>query len=366
MRVLFWCLTFWPNIGGLEVLASKLLPSLRQRGYDFLVVAPRNYTDLPDGENYEGIPVRRLAFQTPLPSGVDHVLEVRRQVIDLKRRFAPDLIHVNGIGGPSDFFHLTTIQAHKSPVVVTLHNPWPVLADGMAAATLRQADWVVGVSTSILERARRLAPEVDSRSSVIYNAVPCPALAPQPLPILDPRLLSVGRLVYEKGLDIAIRAFRMILERFPRARLTIAGDGPLRSELQQQAACDGIDHAVDFIGWVVPDAVAALMNEHTLVLMPSREEPFGLVALQAALMSRPIVATRVGGLPEVVTHGETGYLVESEDPASLADAASLLLSRPELAQKLGRAARSRALVVFGWEEQVGNYDALYRKIAQPC
>jgi glycogen(starch) synthase len=366
MRVLFWSLTFWPNIGGLEVLTSKLLPSLRQRGYEFLVVAPKNYTDLPDSEEYEGIPIRRLAFQAPVRPGIDQVFALRQEVVALKRRFTPDLIHINGIGGPSDFFHLTTMQAHKAPVVVTLHNPWPLLADGIATETLLKADWVVGVSTSILERARRLASEINFHSSVIYNALPSPGLAPQPLPFFQPRLLCVGRLAYEKGVDIAIRAFRMILERFPRARLTIAGDGPLRSELVQQAASVGVDHAVDFIGWVVPDAVAALLNQHTLVLMPSREEPFGLVALQAALMSRPIVATRVGGLPEVVLHAKTGYLVDSEDAASMADAALLLLSRPELAKKLGRAARSRAQVVFGWEEQVDKYDTLYRKIAQQC
>jgi glycogen(starch) synthase len=153
------------------------------------------------------------------------------------------------------------------------------------------------------------------------------------------------------------------LKRFPQARLTIAGDGPSRSELVRQAAHQGIDHAVDFLGWVLPEKVPELINEHTLVLMPSREEPFGLVALQAALMSRPIVATRVGGLPEVVVHGETGFLVETEDAASLADAAAHLLSEPRLAEKFGRTARQRAQTVFGWEKHVGSYDALYRKLS---
>ena len=84
----------------------------------------------------------------------------------------------------------------------------------------------------------------------------------------------------------------------------------------------------------MPERVPELINEHTLVLMPSREEPFGLVALQAAWMSRPVVATRVGGLPEVVAHRETGFLVETEDAASLADAAAHLLSEPRLAEKV--------------------------------
>jgi glycogen(starch) synthase len=364
MRVLFWSLTFWPNIGGLEVLSSRLLPSLRRHGHEFLVVAPKNYTDLPDEECYLGIPIRRLAFQTAVPSGIDHIVEVRQQVVAVKRSFAPDLIHINGVGEASDFFHLTTTQAHKAPVLVTLHNPWLSQADAIVAQTLRQAAWVVGVSASILERACQLAPEIGRRSSVIYNAVPAPVLAPQPLPFCAPRLLCLGRLAPEKGMDVVISAFRMLVERFPQVRLTIAGDGPLRSDLERQAVHDGIHHAVDFIGWVVPEKVSELINKHTLVLMPSREEPFGLVALQSALMSRPIVATRVGGLPEVVAHGETGFLVESEDAVSLADAAALLLSRPDLAEKFGQAARRRAQAVFGWEQQVSSYDALYRKLAR--
>jgi glycogen(starch) synthase len=363
MRVLFWSLAFWPNIGGLEVLSSKLIPSLRRHGHEFLVVAPKNYTGLRDQECYRGIAISRLAFQSPVPSGIDHIAGVRQKVVALKRRFAPELIHINGVGEASDFFHLTTTGAHKAPVLVTLHNPWLSQAERMVAQTLGQADWVVGVSTSILERARHLVPEISPRSSVIYNAVPRPVLAPQPLPSVHPRLLCLGRLAPEKGMDIAISAFCLLLERFPEARLTIAGDGPSRPDLVRQVAHQGIDHAVDFLGWVLPERVPELINEHTLVLMPSREEPFGLVALQAAWMSRPVVATRVGGLPEVVAHRETGFLVETEDAASLADAAAHLLSEPRLAEKFGRTARQRAQNLFGWEKHVGSYDALYRKLS---
>jgi glycogen(starch) synthase len=361
MRVLFWSLTFWPTIGGLEVLSSKLLPSLRQRGYEFLVVTPKNHTDLPDEEHYQGIPIRRLGFQSPLPSGIDHLVEVRRQFVTAKRRFAPDLIHINGVGA-MDFFHLSTAQAHKAPMVVTLHNPWPSRTDMIVAQTLRAADWVVGVSAAILERAHRLAPEVRPCSSVIYNAVPPPLPPPRPLPFVQPRLLCLGRLAPEKGMDVAIRAFRLILERFPRARLTIAGDGPLRFELEEQALRDEVRHAVDFMGWVLPEKVLSLINDHTMVLMPSREEPFGLVALEAALMARPVVATRVGGLPEIVVHEQTGLLVEKDDRQSLAEAAALLLSKPEIAAQFGHAARHRAQELFSWEQHIAAYDALYRQI----
>jgi glycosyltransferase involved in cell wall biosynthesis len=104
------------------------------------------------------------------------------------------------------------------------------------------------------------------------------------------------------------------------------------------------------------------MNTATLVLIPSRRESFCLVALEAALMARPLVATRVGGLPEVVVHQQTGLLVEREDVRGIADAVSFLLERPETAAQMGKAARLRAREVFSWDRCVDAYDTLYRRL----
>jgi glycogen(starch) synthase len=124
-----------------------------------------------------------------------------------------------------------------------------------------------------------------------------------------------------------------------------------------------IYHAVQFIGWVAPDKVTALINTSTIVLMPSRQDSLPLVALEAALLARPIVATRVGGLPEVVLHRETGLLVEKEDIIGLADAVNWLLAHPAAAISMGQAARGRVETEFGWERHVAAYDGLYRNLA---
>jgi len=106
------------------------------------------------------------------------------------------------------------------------------------------------------------------------------------------------------------------------------------------------------------------MNTSTVVVMPSRRGAFGLVALQAALMARPIVATRVGGLPEVVVHQHTGLLVEKEDSRALAEAIARLLEQPESAIRIGQTARQRAQKLFGWNRCVDAYAALCRKLTQ--
>ena len=364
MRILFWSLNFWPNIGGIEVLAAKLVPALRDRGHEFLVVAPQTPPELPERAQYRDIPILRLAFQnTVTPATVDHVVAIREKVIALKRDFQPDLVHINGVG-PADLYHLTTSHAHRAPLLVTLHGAWEPHNNTIVRHTLRAADWVTGCSAAILDLGQQLVPDIATHSSIIHNGIDVPSRAPEPLVFGAPRIVYLGRLAPEKGIDLALTAFAHVVARFPKARLMIVGDGPLRSALSQQACDLGIDHAVDFIGWVAPDSVPDLLNGSTMVVMPSRHDSLPLAALEAALMARPIVATRVGGLPEVVVHGETGLLVESENSDALAEASLFLLNNPETARKLGGAARDRAQKLFNWERHVNAYDALYRNLTQ--
>jgi glycogen(starch) synthase len=100
------------------------------------------------------------------------------------------------------------------------------------------------------------------------------------------------------------------------------------------------------------------------MLMPSRRDSLPLVALEAALMARPLVATRVGGLPEIVVHEQTGILVEPEHADDLARALTLLLEHPDVAERIGHAARRHVLKTFGFERQVEAYDMLYQRLTR--
>jgi len=159
-------------------------------------------------------------------------------------------------------------------------------------------------------------------------------------------------------------ALASIVERFPQVRLILAGDGTVRQALERQIAELGLVDHVEFRGWIAPDEVPALMNEATIVVLPSRWEGLPSVALQAAMMARPIVATRVGGIPEVVVHRETGLLVEPEDVSALAAAIAFLLMSPEIAVEMGSTGRRRVQEVFGWDKCVGEYEDLYRQLAR--
>jgi glycogen(starch) synthase len=364
-RVLYWTEAFFPYMGGTEVLGASLIAGLRQRGYDFAVVTSHAHLELPDQEEHDGVPVHRFPFRAAA-TGRDagRFLEILHRVSALKRAFAPDLIHVNA-AGPSLFFHLRSANAHPAPWLFTPSAPLTDQATGrdtILGEAFRSADWVACLSAAQMSTIRRLAPETVDRSSVIYCGLEAPPGFPAPLPLEEPRVLCLGRHVRDKGFDVALSAFAKLTDRFPRVRLILIGEGPARSDLEEQAAALGIANAVEFLGRV-PE-VSPFLNAATLVLMPSRwEETFGLVALEAALMARPVVATRVGALPEVVLHGRTGLVVEKEDHAALAEAMAFLLEHPETAQRMGQAARERALETFSLRRSVDAYEALYRELA---
>ena len=363
MRVLFWTELFWPSIGGAEIFSSKLVCSLRDRGHEVIVVTGRNSDDLPAKDTYKGIPVYRFPFVTALMDrDLDQVMAIRQQVSELKKTFAPALVHIHNCG-PSVLFNLETVKAYPTRVVVTLivEIVKELGSTELLRRVLLSADWVTCKTATMLEQARQLTPEIGCRSSIIYNGVNIPTLVPEPLPIRRPRVLCLGRLDRQKGFDLAVEAWPSIVARFPEARLTIAGDGPERPTLERRIAELDLAQTIELIGWVAPDSVPSLMNSAGIVCMPSRWEGFPSVGLQAAVMARPIVATRVGGLPDIVADRETGFIVEPEDSKALGKAITSLLKDAELAIEMGKAGRRRVQKLFSWEECIDRYDALYRQ-----
>ena len=365
MRILYWTPEFYPEIGGIEELSRRFLPVFQKLDYEFLVVAAHGRQRLPDVTSFNGIPVHRFQFREALGKrDCGAILAHQQRIVQLKQSFNPHLVHLH-FGDPYGYFHVTTSSAHPAPSLVTLHSivDYPVRHDTLIGRLISQASWVVGVSKASLAEPRRAMPSIIDRSSVIYNGLDLPAPAPEPLDFRQPRILCLGRVVKDKGFDLAVAAFAAVRQKFPTSRLIIAGDGLARPALERQVRALDLTETVEFLGWVDPDRVPGLINTATVVVVPSRfQEPFPLVALQAAQMARPVVATRTGGLPESVAHGETGLVVDREDPHQLADAVNFLLAHPEVAAAYGQAARARVQAVFSPTRYVAAYDSLYKRL----
>ena len=173
---------------------------------------------------------------------------------------------------------------------------------------------------------------------------------------------NVGRLAPQKGQRHLVAAMPVLLERVPRAHAVIAGGGDLEDYLRDLAVELGVAERVHVLG--PRRDVPALMHAMDVFAMPSIWEGFGLVLLEAMAAGRPIVASRVATIPEVVAEGESGLLVPAGDPFALADALARLADDPALARDMGEAGRERLRRNFSLEKMVGDTELLYRELVE--
>jgi glycosyltransferase involved in cell wall biosynthesis len=168
---------------------------------------------------------------------------------------------------------------------------------------------------------------------------------------------TARRLIPVKGIIHLVRAFAVLWSEFPDMRLEIAGDGPERGAIEAEAARLGVADRVTMLGWRAD--LPAVVSSWSVFVLPSIEEGFGIAAAEAMAAGLPVVATNVGGLPELVVDGETGYLVPPADPEALAAGIRRLLLSPEQRSAFGAAGRARVERSFSVENMVGKIEAIY-------
>jgi glycosyltransferase involved in cell wall biosynthesis len=173
----------------------------------------------------------------------------------------------------------------------------------------------------------------------------------------EPCLLCVGRLIPVKGHLVLLRALAQARTRVPGLVLELAGQGPLEPALKSYVRELGLSDAVRFLGFVSP--VQTAIENAAIVVVPSLGEGFGMVALEAMERSRPVIASAVGGLPEIVVDGETGLVVPPGDAEALADAMVALASDLPRAAAMGEAGRRRAIESFTEDRSTSGIEALY-------
>jgi len=368
MKILFCSELFWPYIGGVERMSQRLIADLKQRGHEFTVLTSHDEMKLPDQDDLDGVPVYRYCFRKTLSSANPReFLSVRKQIATRLIDDPPDLVHFYAAG--SNLFYIYPLVVDSGlPVIVTLHNEivqqLSATGDSMLIQVLRQSNWVVACSEAVLRGTLEIVPEIEERSSTIRNGFDLGQFEPGPVPTVPPRLLCLSRLVPQKRVHWAIQAMRNVVDRYPDARLKIAGEGPEQERLEELVANYGLGNIVEFLGSVPPGSVPGLLEQSTALLMPSSHEGLPIAAIEAALVGRPIIATDVGGLSEVVKHGESGELVPPDDSSSFSDAVLRLLSDPPRLVEMGAEARRFATESFGQERHNDEYHRLYERFAR--
>lgn len=379
------------SFGGAEALTRRLRDGLRGRGHEARLFSTAVRS--PRGDLFADDTCRGTAsgFRTALQSWNPWARARLRRVL---REFRPDVVHVRMfltqlspsilplLRGVPSLYHASWYRAvcplgtKVLPDESECREPagLPCLRHGclpvqdwvpLMAQTALWRRWrgVFGAVVANSEACRRLlVADGMAPVQVIHNGVPVVAARP---PLAGPPTLAVaGRLVRQKGIDVLLRAFAMVRARVPGARLLVAGEGPERAALERLTLELGIASAVSMLGYQA-DLGSALAGAWVQAVPSRWSESFGLVAAEAMMRGTAVVASRTGGLPEIVQDGETGRLVPPGDPAALAEALVELLQDRGRAESLGKRGRERALAAFDEAAWIERFVALYESLRRP-
>jgi glycosyltransferase involved in cell wall biosynthesis len=308
-----------------------------------------------------------------LPPEVDVVAFRRRsrlsyltassRAVRAAREFKPDLVHVHSAAA----FGLWALRTRIHPLVVStwgsdvvdFPSNWGRRA--YLRRVLRSADLLTATSQFLASATTQLCPEVAGRLQVVPFGVDIPEhVTPPPDGPLRLCCLKAHKRVY--GLDVLLQAMKSVVAAQPDVQLTLAGEGPLTVSLKDLTQQLGLGNAVSFAGYLDRHAVGRLLQESHVMVMPSLKEAFGVAALEASASARPVVATTVGGIPEVVRDGSTGLLVPPGDAGALAEAIIKLGSDRATLYSLGQAGRKFVRKNFPWRRSLDMMTALYENL----
>lgn len=355
------------GIAGAEAHLLTLLPELAKHGIEprlIILESPsRPMAGLAQRAGAVGVPVHIL----PIYADADPSLVFR--LSRLMHAHGPDILHTHLIH--ADLYGaLAAGLAAVRPLVRTCHNDdrfrrWaPVRA--VSRALGRRFGRVIVISDYLGEFVKRVEGVPPARIERIYYGLdPDEYLRDARADGIrssfdigsDENVIGyVGRLAEQKGVGDLLEAFGYLAPQFPAARLLIVGDGPLRRRLAAQAERVGWGRVI-FAGW--RSDVPAIMQAIDVLVVPSHWEGFGLVTLEAMAARRPVIASRVSALPEIVRDGETGWLVPPGDPRALAAALGKALRDPARARALGQEGRARLETHFTIRRMAADHARVY-------
>lgn len=315
-----------------------------------------------------GVAVHRLDFRGALNPGSLPAF------VRLIRAFQPDVVHTH-LPLAEFYGNLAAALCRVPAVVSTKHSDHalfrrPLVRLGHRLMSAPNSA-VVAVSQHIARFIRTVGVWPGTPLVTIHNGLDVGAvdragdagkvaeLRGELAPLSGQLIGAAGRLAPEKGFDTLISAMPQVLAQLPGARLVIAGAGPGRAGLEGQIEGLGLSRSVQLLG--ARADVATLMHAVRVFVLPSRAEPFGMVLLEAMAARTPVVATAVGGVPEVVLDRQTGHLVPPADARRLADAVIALLGSSDRARSYGEAGRQRVERVFPLERMLAATERLYRQ-----
>ena len=369
----------YASVGGSGIVATELAKSLARRNHQVHLVSTEPPFRLGDYE--AGLVFHRVHTPTyPLFREPQYMLSLANKIVQLSREFSLDIVHAHYAIPHATAAYLAKQILLESPgvkvpkIITTLHGTDITLLGGdpsyseAVAFSIERSDGVTAVSESLKNETYASLPlRRDIR--VIPNFLDCGVYKRRAIPELRARLCPPDR--YDKvvihlsnfrpvkRVEAAIDVFQRIRQRV-RAKLLLVGEGPELNRAMRMAHELNLGCDIEALG--EQEDVVPLLSVSDLFLLPSATESFGLAGLEAMACSVPVVASRVGGLPEVVDDGVTGFLHPPDDLQGMTDSCIALLTDPELHAKSAKASRDRAEEFFCAKRVVPLYEAYYQEV----
>lgn len=366
-------ITGYPTYGGSGVVATELGQELAARGHDvhFITYAPPIRIDL----SHPHIHFHQAAVvQYPLFDHSPYTLSLAVKMLEVFEQESLDILHVHyaiphsvsallarSMAAPRRLPFITTLHGTDITLVGNNHNFLPI-----TRYSIEQSDGVTSISQYLLKRTleefgikRRIEVIPNFVNCELYCRMPDPQLRAEWAPNGEPILMHLSNFRPVKRILDAIETFALVREKMP-AKLVMIGDGPDREAAEELARTRKIDNDVLFLGQ--QNEVMRKLSQADLFLLPSEIESFGLAALEAMACEVPVIATNVGGLPEVVESGVDGFLVEPGDVQGAAKHAIDILSRADRGREMGQLARIHAKKKYCANDVIPMYEEYYAQV----
>jgi len=366
-------ITCYPTYGGSGVVATELGMELAARGHEVHFISyavPTRLNPTSDRIYFHEVEVTSY----PLFDHPPYTLALAVKMAEVAESASLDLLHVHYAIPHSVSALLARSMAapRRLPFITTLHGTDITLVGSdrsylpITRFSIDQSDGVTAISNYLRDQTIK---EFDTKRpiEVIRNFVNCDLYC-RPAdqrrrgewaPNGEPLLMHLSNFRPVKRITDAIEIFALVRQKIP-AKFVLIGDGPDRGAAEHLVRCKKLGHDVFFLG--KQDHIHEFLGLADLFLLPSDLESFGLAALEAMACEVPVVATNVGGVPEVVTDGVDGYLVPPRDVAAAAKCAIQILSRADRGREMGKQARINARKKFCSNDVIPLYEAFYKKI----
>jgi len=364
----------YPTHGGSGVVATELAKALAKRGHDVSIISydlPFRLDEISDNVSYFEVTVEGY----PLMKYFPYTLALASKMVEVIRERNIEILHVHYaiphsiaailakdiLKGERDVKIVTTL--HGTDITLVGNNP---SFKPITAYAMEKSDAVTAVSSFLKKEVCRQFDFDCNKIEVIYNffdtdQFKCPVPKCIAHYCQEDRhiVLHMSNFRPVKRVTDVVKAFYHIWKEIP-ACLVMVGDGPDKPQAVQVAEELGMKEHVHFIG--VIKNIVPIIKSSNLLLLPSQTESFGLVILEAMTLGVPVVANNVGGIPEVVEHGVTGYLSELGDTETMGKYGLEILKNRNLYEKMSKAAKERAMEKFHTNDIIPQYERLYEKV----